>query len=154
MMLSNSKRTSYTISQKRLLLSCNPIMVRTMNNDTSTKINHQGLQRVGHCLYRSDKTRVYYAILKRNGKQIKRSLITTDQALAKRRMPPGLALTPLDRNQADVSQLLTQALGVLKTAANYQGVRALTAKDFLSYANFSLEGIAADWFKRNAQRLL
>jgi integrase len=57
-----------------------------MNNDTITEITHQVLQRVGHCLYRSDKTRVYYAILKRNGKQIKRSLKTTDQALAKRRL--------------------------------------------------------------------
>lgn len=32
------------------------------------------LQRVGHCLYRSQKSRIYYAILKRGGKQIKRSL--------------------------------------------------------------------------------
>jgi integrase len=44
------------------------------------------LRRVGHCLYRSQRSRVYYAILKRGGKQIKRSLKTTDQALAKRRL--------------------------------------------------------------------
>lgn len=42
--------------------------------------------RVGHCLYRSQETDVYYAILRRGGKQIKRSLKTTDAALAKRRL--------------------------------------------------------------------
>lgn len=44
----------------------------------------QTLHRVGHCLYRSEKSGVYYAILKRAGKQIKRSLKTSDAALAKR----------------------------------------------------------------------
>ena len=46
----------------------------------------QTLNRVGHCLYRSEESRRYYAILKRGGKQIKRSLKTTDPALAKRRL--------------------------------------------------------------------
>lgn len=44
------------------------------------------MRRVGQCLYRSQQSGVYYAILKRGGKQIKRSLKTTDQALAKRRL--------------------------------------------------------------------
>ncbi len=46
----------------------------------------QTLCHVGHCLYRSQKTGVYYAILRRDGKQIKRSLKTTDNALARRRL--------------------------------------------------------------------
>ena len=46
----------------------------------------QVLHRVGHCLYRSKDSCVYYAILKRAGKQIKRSLRTTDHALARRRL--------------------------------------------------------------------
>ena len=44
------------------------------------------LKRVGHRLYRSQNSRTYYAILKRGDKQIKRSLKTTDSALAKRRL--------------------------------------------------------------------
>jgi len=51
--------------------------------DTNT---HDVLNRVGHCLYRSEESAVYYAILKRAGKQIKRSLRTTDHALARRRL--------------------------------------------------------------------
>jgi hypothetical protein len=66
-------------------------------------------------------------------------------------IPPGLALSPLDRKQVDVTQLLKQAFGVLKTAASYQGREAQTVNDFLSYALFGLEGIAADWFKKKPQ---
>ena len=51
-----------------------------------TTSNNLNLQRVGECLYRSQTSKIYYAILKRSGKQIKRSLKTTDQALAKRRL--------------------------------------------------------------------
>ena len=44
------------------------------------------LQRVGECLYRSQTSKIYYAIIKRGGKQIKRSLRTKDGALARRRL--------------------------------------------------------------------
>ncbi|MDD5483944.1 MAG: hypothetical protein PHP98_09925 [Kiritimatiellae bacterium] len=53
---------------------------------TNTVTTNQALERVGHCLYRSAKPRIYYAILKRAGKQIKRSLKTKDRALAGRRL--------------------------------------------------------------------
>src|SRR5713226_1936430 len=46
---------------------------------------HQRLVHVGDCLYRSTVTDVYYAIFQRDGKQVKRSLKTTDPELAKRR---------------------------------------------------------------------
>jgi len=50
-------------------------------NDTENKAD---LQCVGECLYRSQKSKRYYAIIKRGGRQIKKSLKTTDYAMAKR----------------------------------------------------------------------
>jgi hypothetical protein len=41
------------------------------------------LKHVGENLYRSDASETYYAIFKRNGKQIRRSLDTTDKDLAR-----------------------------------------------------------------------
>jgi len=55
------------------------------NNNKSGK-STQELRRVSECLYRSQQSGVYYAILKRKGKQIKRSLRTSDKTLAKRRL--------------------------------------------------------------------
>lgn len=46
----------------------------------------QSLQRVGENLFRSDSSKVYYAIFKRDGKQIRHSLKTRDRALARRRL--------------------------------------------------------------------
>jgi len=46
---------------------------------------HQKLIHVGDYLYRSSVTDVYYAIFQRDGRQVKRSLKTTDPELAKRR---------------------------------------------------------------------
>ena len=60
-----------------------------MNTQTDSEAGssaNQMLHRVSQCLYRSQKSGVYYAILKRTGKQIKRSLKTTDNALARRRL--------------------------------------------------------------------
>ena len=42
--------------------------------------------RVGENLYRIKETGGYYALIKRNRKQIRRSLKTTDKSLAKRRL--------------------------------------------------------------------
>ena len=42
--------------------------------------------RVGENLYRIKETGEYYALIKRNRKQIRRSLKTQDKALAKRRL--------------------------------------------------------------------
>ena len=57
-----------------------------MKTKQSNGANQQDLKRVGECLYRSQNSNIYYAILKRGGKQIKRSLRTTDGALARRRL--------------------------------------------------------------------
>ena len=43
-------------------------------------------QKVGECLYRYSPNGVYYARIKTDGKEIRRSLETTDKALAKRRL--------------------------------------------------------------------
>jgi len=48
--------------------------------------NQQDLKRVAECLYRSQSSNIYYAIIKRGGRQIKRSLRTTDGALARRKL--------------------------------------------------------------------
>ena len=46
----------------------------------------QTLRRVAECLYRAEHNGVYYALFKRSGKQIKRSLKTTDRQLAERKL--------------------------------------------------------------------
>ena len=43
-------------------------------------------QKVGECLYRYSSNGVYYARIKTHGKEIRRSLGTTDRALANRRL--------------------------------------------------------------------
>src|SRR5438874_12857682 len=45
----------------------------------------QQLKRVGECLYRNGR-KIYFALIKVSGKQIKRSLKTDDLAIAKRRL--------------------------------------------------------------------
>lgn len=55
-----------------------------MKANTRTSIQ-QKLIHVADCLYRSDATGIYYAIFERDGRQVKRSLKTTDPELAKRR---------------------------------------------------------------------
>jgi len=53
---------------------------------TTDVSDRQALVRVSECLYRSQHSDRYYALLKRGGKQIKRSLKTSDRELAKRRL--------------------------------------------------------------------
>ena len=43
--------------------------------------------RVAECLYRYSNTGTYYALVKRNGKQFRKSLKTADRQLAERRLP-------------------------------------------------------------------
>ena len=54
--------------------------------DTAKPRNQQKLTHVGDCLYRSSLTDVYYGIFERDGRQVKRSLKTTDRELAKRKV--------------------------------------------------------------------
>src|SRR2546422_611447 len=47
---------------------------------------HEAFARVAECLYRNVASDRYYALVKRSGKQFRRSLRTTDYDLAKRRL--------------------------------------------------------------------
>lgn len=44
------------------------------------------LRKVGECLYRLETTGMYYALVKKSGRQIRRSLNTTDRKLAERKL--------------------------------------------------------------------
>lgn len=57
-----------------------------MKTPKTTDSGNQVLVKVATCLYRSVASNVYYGIYKRAGKQVKRSLKTTDKELAKRRL--------------------------------------------------------------------
>jgi len=81
-----------------------------MKTQTAT---NQTLHRVGHCLYRSPVSQIYYAILKRAGKQIKRSLKTADAALAKRR------LTELQSKAAGINRSESGKLTFRELAARW-----------------------------------
>src|SRR6266498_112396 len=52
----------------------------------ATQPKHGVLQKVGESLYRYSSNRVYYARIKKDGKEIKRSLGTIDPALARRNL--------------------------------------------------------------------
>lgn len=50
------------------------------------RTNQPMFQKVGECLYRHTSSKSYYALLKKEGKQIRRSLKTKDRKLAERRL--------------------------------------------------------------------
>ena len=71
---------------------------------TETQHNHGTLQRVGESLYRYSSNRVYYARIKKDGKEIKRSLGTTDPALARRNLAALKdELRQIDRSQGRIT---------------------------------------------------
>ena len=57
-----------------------------MKSPKITDSGNQVLAKVATCLYRSAASGIYYGLYKRSGKQVKRSLKTTDKELAKRRL--------------------------------------------------------------------
>jgi integrase len=68
--------------------------------------SHNGaqLQKVGECLYRYPSNGVYYARIKIDGKEIKRSLATTDRALARRNLSAlKNELRQIDRSQGKLT---------------------------------------------------
>jgi len=71
---------------------------------TETQHKHGTLQRVGESLYRYSSNRVYYARIKVDGKEIKRSLRTTDPTLARRNLAALKAeLRQIDRSQGRIT---------------------------------------------------
>src|ERR1043166_6968779 len=57
-----------------------------MQGMKTTPIVQQPLQHVGENLYRNQSSGIYYALFKRDGKQIRRSLKTCDKELARRKL--------------------------------------------------------------------
>lgn len=51
--------------------------------------------------------------------------------------PPGKSLAPLDKEQADVRNLIKQLMGVGQTAAEYQGQTITTVEELLAYIEAS-----------------
>ena len=51
-----------------------------------SKQKRTSFRKVAECLYRNESSGAYYAFVKRNGRQIRRSLKTSDRKLAERRL--------------------------------------------------------------------
>jgi integrase len=78
-------------------------------------------QKVGECLYRNTSSGTYYALVKRGGKQIKRSLKTKDRKLAERRLSDfrresGVAKSSTEERRLSFSQLGSQWLAMQSVA--------------------------------------
>src|SRR6187200_1371632 len=65
-----------------------------------THQDKSGFQKVGECLYRYSSNGIYYARFESGGKEIRRSLRTTDRASAQR----ALAWLKQEREQVDPAQ--------------------------------------------------
>ena len=72
----------------RILTSCNFLLVTQYNSSMSEpkKRPQASLVKVAENLYRNESSGTYYALVKRSGKQNKRSLKTKDRKLAERRL--------------------------------------------------------------------
>src|SRR5229473_5660885 len=57
-----------------------------MHGMTTTPIVQRTLKHAGENLYRNQSSGIYYALFKRDGKQIRRSLKTADKELARRKL--------------------------------------------------------------------
>jgi integrase len=96
------------------------------------EIQHKNgtLQRVGESLYRYSSNRVYYARLKKDGKEIKRSLRTTDPALARRNLAALRdELRQIDRSQGrmTLAELADRYLGTIQ----HQKPKTVERKTFI-----------------------
>ena len=90
------QRTSSTVSSTfdnisaskyspAVLLSPNVLTRRKQYRPSAATVRRLVLQRVGEHLYRSD-AQIYYAVLKIKGKQVRRSLGTTDKSIARKKL--------------------------------------------------------------------
>jgi len=96
----------------------------------ATPPKHGVLQKVGESLYRYSSNRVYYARVKVDGKEIKRSLQTTDPALARRNLAALKdELRQLDRSQGRITleELADRYLGTIQ----HQKPKTVERKTFI-----------------------
>ena len=95
-----------------------------------TSHNGTQLQKVGECLYRYPSNGVYYARVKIDGKEIKRSLRTTDRTLARRKLSTLKdELRQIDRSQGKLT-LAELCDRYLKTV-QYQKPKTVERKTFI-----------------------
>jgi integrase len=98
----------------------------------SQQVPQNRLQKVGECLYRYSSNGVYYARIKTEGKEIKRSLGTTDRALAKRK----LTLLREELHRVDPSQgriTLTQLCVRYLNTIQHQKPKTVERKEAIIY---------------------
>lgn len=79
----------------------------------------QKLKRIADNLFREESTEIYYLIVKLNGKQIRRSLKTSDRELAKRRL--AIALAEVGRVNGEDCPLMELAGRYLASVAHQKG---------------------------------
>jgi integrase len=96
----------------------------------SPERQRRSLQKVGECLYRYSSNGVYYARIKTEGKEIKRSLGTTDREIAKRK----LAAFKDEQRQINRSQgrvTLTELCNRYLQTVRHQKPRTIARKVFI-----------------------
>jgi integrase len=141
-----------------------------------SKQNQTSFRKVAECLYRNESSGAYYAFVKRNGRQIRRSLKTKDRKLAERRLKEfrGDAdkLVSGGRNRISFIQLgeiwkpvacanlkkssadrIGRCLRTLNTFFGDRIVSAVTMRDCEEWEVSRGKGIAASTFNKDAQVL-
>jgi len=96
------------------------------------KKSHNGtqLQKVGECLYRYPSNGVYYARIKIDGKEIKRSLKTTDRTLSRRKLSTLRdELRQIDRSQGKLT--LTDLCDRYVKTVQHQKPKTVERKTFI-----------------------
>jgi integrase len=97
---------------------------------TEIQHKHGVLEKVGESLYRYSSNRVYYARIKVDGKEIKRSLGTTDRTLARRNLAALKdELRQIDRSQGRITleELADRYLGTIR----HQKPKTVERKTFI-----------------------
>jgi integrase len=108
--------------------------------------NNGRFQKVEECLYRYSRNGVYYARIKRGGKESKRSLRTTDRTLAQRRL----------RDLRDEQQQIDPSRGNLTLAQlcdRWLATKQNTKPKTLTQKTYTVEQIKTRWPGGAAQRV-
>ncbi len=95
-------------------------------------------KRVGHCLYRNSASSIYYALVKKSGKQHRKSLKTTDRQLAQRRLDDfrgqvARFITPTKDKSTTFKELAKEWFDTAKT--RYKASSAAGAENCLRQLN-------------------
>jgi len=96
------------------------MLVECPKNAESTVADKPHFKRVGQCLYRNSANNIYYALVKKRGKQHRKSLKTHDRQLAERRLTDfrgqvGRSIAPTKDRNITFKELAEHWLEVAKT---------------------------------------